>query len=227
MSNNIRIAVVDDHEIFGKAISDALMYENNFNVVFLAENGVELLFELDKNPVDIVILDLNMPVMAGKETLLLTKRKHPEIKIIVLSSYDDHYIILDSLKNGANAYLSKHCGIDELIDAIHGVMEKGFYFTEKFPQKLILEYTEKENGTLNTLKSKELSKRELDILRLICKEKCSREISESLHISERTVENHRYKISKKIGTSHGVGMLIYALQNGLAKITADGRIDFK
>lgn len=226
MSTNIRIAIVDDHEIVGKAISDALMYDNGFDVVFLAENGVELLYELEKNSVDVVILDLNMPVMSGGEALPVLNEKHPSIKIVVLSSHDDLSIKIDAFRKGAHAYLPKHCCIEELIDAIHSVFNKGFYFTKKLPQEFVEQYIDSD-GSISLSTKAILSKRELDILRLICEEKCSREISEALYISERTVENHRYKISKKIGTSHGVGMFIYALQNGLAKITADGKIDFE
>ncbi len=226
MSTNIRIAIVDDHEIVKKAISDALMYENDFNVVFLAENGVELLYELERHSLDVVILDLNMPFMSGGEALPILNEKHPDVKIIVLSSHDDLLIKIDAFRKGAHAYLPKHCCIEELIDAIHSVFDKGFYFTKKLPQELVEQYIESDNNNCFTTKAA-LSKRELDILKLICEEKCSREISEALYISERTVENHRYKISKKIGTSHGVGMFIYALQNGLAKITADGKIEFE
>lgn len=226
MSTNIRIAIVDDHEIVGKAISDALVYDNGFDVVFLAENGVELLYELERNPIDVVILDLNMPVMSGGEVLPILNEKHPDIKIVVLSSHDNLLIKIDAFRKGAHAYLPKHCCIEELIDAINSVFEKGFYFTKKLPQELVEQYIDLEEENHLTTKPI-LSKRELDILKLICEEKCSREISEALYISERTVENHRYKISKKIGTSHGVGMFVYALQNGLAKITADGRVEFK
>jgi DNA-binding NarL/FixJ family response regulator len=225
MPTNIRVAVVDDHEIFRKAISDALIYENGFDVVFLAGNGVELLFELERNQVDVVILDLRMPVMSGKDALLIMNEKYPETKVIVLSMYDEYFVAIDMLQKGAHAYLSKDCGIEELIDAIHGVVNQGLYFTEKFPKEFMeqfIETSEIKYSARNSL----LSERELDILRLICEEKCSREISESLNISERTVENHRYKISKKIGTSHGIGMLVYALQNGLAKITANGKVNF-
>jgi len=225
MSTNIQIAIVEDHAIVGKAISDALVYDNGFDVVFLAENGVELLYELKRNPVDVVILDLNMPVMSGSEVLPILIEKHPKTKIIVLSSYDNQLLTIDILRKGAHAYLSKLCCIDELIDAIHSVMNKGFYFTEKLPKELIDQFIETNDNKCVSYNAK-LSSRELDVLKLICEEKCSREISDILHISERTVENHRYKISKKIGTSHGIGMFVYALKNGLAKITSDGKVDF-
>jgi len=225
MPANIRIAIVDDHEIVRKSISDALMYANGFNMVFLAENGVELLFELERNPVDVIILDLQMPIMSGEEALVLVRERYPETKIIVLSSYDNRPIMADAFQKGSNAYLSKDCGIEDLIDAIHGVMEKGYYFTENFQQELVDSFTQPNNNSY-PFTNQILSERELDIIKLICEEKCSREISEKLNISERTVENHRYHISKKIGTSNGIGMLVYALQNGIAKITADGKIEF-
>lgn len=225
MLTDIRIAVANDHEIFRKAISDSLSCEYGFNVVFQAENGVELLFELERNQVDVVILDILMPVMSGKDVLLIMKDKHPETKVVVLNRYEEDLVAIDVIRKSAHAYLPKSCGVEELIDTIYQVVNKGVCFSEKIPYGLI----EKSNEISDVKwsgKNTSLSERELDILRLICEEKCSREISHHLNISERTVENHRYKISKKIGTSHGIGMLVYALQNGLAKITANGKVYF-
>lgn len=226
MSSKIRLAIVDDHEIFKKAISDALTYDNNFNVVFNAKNGVELLFELERNIVDVVILDLQMPVMSGNDALFILSEKYPEIKIIILSMLDDPLIMIDTLQNGASAYLTKDCDIEELIEAINGVMNNGFYFTEKFPQEIKNQLAEQSNIKHKPLSSI-LSEREVDILKLICLEKCSKEISEELQIAERTVQNHRYKISKKIGTSSSVGFLVYALLNGIATINAEGKVVFE
>lgn len=225
MPTTIRIAVANNHEIFRKAISDSLAYESAFNVVFQAENGVNLLFELEKNQVDVVILDLQMPVMSGKDVLMIMKDKYPETKVLILSMYDEDLVVIDTIQKITHTYLPKSCRVEELIDAIYSVVNNRSGSSEKLPPELI-ERTTKTRNIKWSKKNTYLSGRELDILRLICEEKCSREIAHYLHISERTVENHRYKISKKIGTSHGIGMLVYALQNGLAKITADGKVHF-
>jgi len=103
---------------------------------------------------------------------------------------------------------------------------QGYYFTDDFPKELINKILNKKSAT-PIIPDFIISEREKEIIRLICQEKCSREIAEKLEITERTVENHRYNISKKIETSSSVGFLVYALLNGLAKITADGKVVFE
>jgi len=226
MTNKTRLAIVDDHEIFKKAISDALTYENDFNVVFLAKNGIELLFELEKNTIDVVILDLQMPIMSGIDTLPLISNKYPTIKVVVLSMIDDPSIMIEAFNNGASAYLTKDCDIEELIEAINEVMNNKFYFTETFPHEIQKQIFGQSNR-IHKQSISILSERETEILKLICTEKGSKEISEELNIAERTVQNHRYKISKKIGTSSSVGFLVYALLNGIATINAEGKVVFE
>ena len=225
MNSTIRIAIADDHTLFRKSLSDALTYEFNLDVVFSASNGAELIYNLATNSVDVILLDLRMPVISGFEALKIIRNKYPQIKIIIVSMDNGIEFIEASFENGANAHLSKNCDIEELLDAIRMTHLHGYYFMDDFPKEMINKIINKRSAP-SVLQDFTVSKREKEIIRQICLEKSSREIAENLAISERTVENHRYKISKKIGTSHGIGMLVYALQNGLVEITADGKVSF-
>ena len=194
--------------------------------MFNVANGVELIYNLSTNPVDVILLDLRMPVMSGHEALKIIKVKYPQIKFIIVSMNNDIPFIEESFERGASAHLSKECDIDDLLDAIHMAHSQGFYFSDDFPKPLINKIVSKENVT-RIIPPSIVSDRETEIIRLICLEKCSKEIAEELQIAERTVQNHRYHISKKIGTSSSVGMLVYALLNGLATITAEGQVVFE
>lgn len=222
----IRVAIADDHNLFRKTLADSLIYENNLDVVFDAANGAELLYNLSTNPVDVILLDLRMPVMSGHEALKIIKDKYPQIKIIIVSMDNDIPFIEESFERGASAHLSKTCDIEDLLDAIQMAHRQGYYFSDDFPKPLISKIVNKENIT-RIIPPSIVSERETEIIRLICLEMCSKRISEELKIAERTVQNHRYHISKKIGTSSSVGMLVYALLNGLATISAEGKVVFE
>lgn len=226
MPNNLRIAIADDHTIFRKTLSDSLIYEEGLNVVFNAANGNELLFELKRHPIDVIILDLDMPIMSGQDALKLIKEKYPQIKIIVLSMHNDLQLIRNMFIEGTNCFLSKGCDIDDLIDAIHAVWKQGFYFTEDFPRELIYSMLEAKEIQTCPSTAVKFTDRELAILKLVCKGESRSEISKKLNISIRTVENHRYNISKKIGSSSSINILIYALHSGIAKISSDQEIVF-
>jgi DNA-binding NarL/FixJ family response regulator len=223
----LKIAVADDHTIFRKAFVDALNYGNfNFDIVFHVSNGSELLFELEKNEVDLILLDLEMPVMSGYDALKLIKSKYPKIKVIILSMTEPCGVAQHLFKNGINGFLYKACEMDDLLDAIYTVMDNGYYFNDKTAEYFLDVMDDHSLQSIEDSQNK-LSDRERDVLKCILQEKCAKQISTDLNISERTVENHRYNISKKIGTSNSIGMLVYALCNSLATITAEGKVVFE
>jgi DNA-binding NarL/FixJ family response regulator len=223
----IKVGIADDHEIFCKSLRDALVYDNDFDVLFTAENGSELLFELDKATIDILILDLRMPVISGTEALPIISEKFPDLKIVILSSFESPYLIIETMQKGAHAFLNKKIGIDTLIEAMHHVLEKGYYFPDTLNEELLKEALKNSKLSVKSIIKSPLTSRELEIIKLICEEKNTKAISEQLNLSERTIENHRYRLSKKIGSSNSINILVYALQNGIAKITAEGKVQFE
>lgn len=225
VKNKIRVAIAEDHTLLRKALADALMFEDTLDVTFHVATGSELIFSLQFNPVDVVILDLNMPIMSGTDALIVMREKFPETKVIILSMHHDESTIINHFNLGANAYLYKGCDIDDMLDAIYSVHDNGYYLTESLPKAIIASLIQKKSITTPSSSAK-LTEREMAVFQLICQGLDRTEISNKLNINFRTAENHRYNISKKIGTRSSTGMLIYALQNGFARITSDQQIIF-
>jgi DNA-binding NarL/FixJ family response regulator len=222
----IRIALAEDHNVYRKALADALHHSNNnFQVVFHVPNGQELIYELRKNSVDVIILDIHMPVMTGEEALKIIKSEFPHIKIVVLSMIYDDYTISEFIRKGAHAFLPKDCEIEDLLDAIYGVMQQGYYFNDMYPVELLDDLIQSRD-VITEKEEKQLSEREIDVLKLACQELSSKEISEKLFINIRTVDNHRNHINSKIGARNNISLLVYALSNGLVRISADKKVVF-
>jgi DNA-binding NarL/FixJ family response regulator len=222
----IRLALAEDHNVYRKALADALHHSNNnFQVVFHVANGQELIYELRKNLVDVIILDIHMPVMTGSEALKIIKYEFPNIKIVILSMFYDDLTISEFIRKGAHAFLPKDCEIEDLLDAIYGVMQQGYYFNNMYPVDLLDKLIQNE-VIIPKRETKSLSEREIEVLRLTCQEMCSKKISEKLFISIRTVENHRNHINSKIGARNNISLLVYALSNGLVRISADKKVVF-
>lgn len=217
MEKKLKIGIAEDHDILRQTMSKLLSEEENVAEVFQASNGKELLTIHKKKSLDIVILDLNMPVMDGRETMKVLNGLDSDKKpgVIILSMYDTIDHIRKYISLGANAFLSKGCDYSELLKAINDVNEKGFYFNKIVTKQLVARTL---RSSAKIMLDNPLSLREKEILQLICKQQTSHEISDELQISLRTVENHRLHIMKKIGAKNGVGLLVYAMKNGLLDI---------
>lgn len=204
--------MAEDHLLFRQGLTTLLKEYEEINVLFDASNGIELLDELKKSKPDVILLDIEMPIMNGKEALLKIKEKYPAIKVIMISSYYDDAYITEYLLLGAVGFLPKHCDIEKVIDAIFAVYEQGFYFDNNISKSLLAKLM-KSKAVNPTLPNQILSNREIDILKLTCLEKTSKEISEELFISQRTVEWHRKQIMIKTKAKNVVGLVMYAIKN--------------
>lgn len=220
MTKTIKIGIADDHDILRQTMGKLLQAEKNMSVVVQASNGQELLDKMIENPIDVVILDLNMPVMDGRATLKALGRidtsKRPSV--IILSMYDSPDHIRKYVSMGANAFLSKGCEYPALVKAIKDVYSNGYHFNQQVSRELVSEIIRNSRKDAKLVIDTPLSEREIEILQLICQQKTSLEISQVLRISQRTVENHRLRISKKTGAKTSIGLLIYAMKNGLTDI---------
>ena len=211
------VAIAEDHDILRETMSKLLVAEDNVEAVVQASNGVELLELMRKNHIDIIILDLNMPVMDGRETIKVIASLEEDMRpgIVILSMHDTEEHVRKYIGMGANAFLSKGCEYSELLTAINDVHLKGFHFNKIVTRDLLKDILKM---TRKILLDNPLSQREIQIVQFICKQKTSSEIAEALKISLRTVENHRLHIMKKIGAKNGVGLLTYAMKTGLLDI---------
>ena len=224
MKRKIHIAIADDEQLFRAGIRFLLERVEEFEILFEAENGQELIDHLtlaDKIP-DIILMDLKMPVLNGVETTKIVHKQHPDIKIIALTSYGGKSFIINMIDVGASSYLLKNASPKNVIFTIQEVYKKGFYYDEQV-MKMIHENLISTNGKKirSDLDKKLLSKRELEVLELICSEYTTSEIAEKLFISPRTVDGHRNNLLLKTGSKNVAGLVIYGIQKKLVELSPD------
>jgi len=220
----INIAIADDEELFRKGIRFLLEREVHFNISFEAENGKKLIGFLSttKEVPDIILMDLKMPEMNGVQTTKFIHKAYPDIKIIALTSYGGKSFITNMIDVGASSYLLKNTSPKMVIHTINKVFEKGFYYDEKV-LKIIHENINSSSGKRikNDLEKHLLSKREIEILELICDQYSTSEIADKLFISKRTVEGHRTNLLLKTQSKNVAGLVIYGIQQRLIEVTPD------
>ncbi len=224
MKKKITIGVAEDHYLVRQGMVMLLQDEEELEVLFDVSNGEELLECLKSKKVDIILMDLDMPVLNGQQTLKIIRKKYPAIKVIMVSMYYSDEFISQCIQSGARGYLPKNCSIERVVDAIYAVHEQGYYFDDKVSKALLVKIVEDKEFN-PTFSSDVLSSREKEILELICQEKTNNEIADLLCISNRTVEAHRQNILKKTNAKNTAGVVIYAIKNGLYHIPPSGILE--
>ena len=209
----INIIIADDHTILLEGIT-ALISSKYINVVANCKNGQEVLDFLKEQEVDLVISDINMPVMDGITLVKKITKLYPKTKTMMLSMYEERHIINKAIKAGANGYMSKNAGKKDILNAIENCM-KG----EKVTFKRQSTFTQKSiQNTNKSIKEISLTNRERQILKLITQEATNTDISLSLNISKRTVEAHKKNIFLKLGVKNTIGLIKIALKSKIIKI---------
>lgn len=199
----IRIALADDHKLFAKGLEGLIEEHEGFLVTGLFPNGKELLEFLDKEEVDIVLTDLNMPIIDGFGVLRHCQKHHPDLKVIVLSMYDEEKIFKDCIKLGAEAFVLKDADPDELIFTINEVHEGRYLldFKRVIQQANLMPF-------FDAFREKyRLSRRETQILKMISDGMLNREIADSLSLSIQTIETHRKNIYLKLQVTSRVELI--------------------
>lgn len=209
----IRIAIADDHQMFIDGIKSLLKGNKNIQVVTEANNGEALLQQIANTPLNLILMDVNMPVMDGIETTKKVKELFPDIKVIMLTMFGTRDYIEKLLRAGANGYILKNTGKEELTTAIEKVMQGESYFSKEVTER-IMEGLQGKKTETNPMMV-ELTEREKDVLRLIAQELTSHEIADKLFISFHTVETHRKNLISKLQVKNIAGLVKYAVQNGL------------
>jgi two-component system, NarL family, response regulator DegU len=216
MSQPIKIAVVDDQQLFRKGLIALLKEFDSVDVMLEASNGQEFIEQIATNKPDLVLLDLEMPVMDGIATTIELHKKFPEIKVLIVTMYNEESMILHLIEKGAHGFLLKDNPIEMIMDAIHGIMETGYYFNDMI-SKVMVKGLMKTNKIKPSFGQAILSDREVEVLRLICQEMTNKEIADKLYLSVRTVDGHREKILQKTGAKNVAGMVMYAMRNNLVE----------
>lgn len=213
----LKIAITNDHTLFRKSLGMLLNSFNNMQVVLEASNGSELLEKLKTTNVDILLLDLQMPVLDGFETSRHVKEKYPEIKILILTLMSGADIIEKVINMGVNGYFTKNTPPNELENAIWNLKEDGFYFEDSLSQVInkILSTTDNQ-----TIKEHEVlfTERELEIIKLTAEGFKAREISEKLFISPKTVNNHKQNIQNKYKFENMMTAILYCINHNLINV---------
>lgn len=214
----IRIAAADDQKTFRQSLVRAINFMDGLEVVIEAGNGKELIEKLDQVPADVIMLDLNMPEMDGISATLAIRDRFPEMKIIILSQYDDDSHIIHLVENGAHAYLTKNAELEEIDAAIRAVHDKGFYFNDRVNLAMINRMARNDRFKASFDHNAEFTEMELQVLKLICREKNSQEIAALVYRSARTVEGIRQRMLDKIGAKNIAGLVLFAIRNNLIRL---------
>ncbi len=215
MADKINIAVVDDQQLFRKGIISLLKPIKDFNICFEAENGEDFFEKLEEEIMpDVILLDLQMPIMDGIATTIKLKKRFPEVKIIILTIHDEEEMIVHLIEKGAHGFLPKNEDIKNVIDSIYSVHQTGHFFNEKVSQALVRGLMSSKKIT-PLFENAELNDREIKIIKLICKELTSPEIAEELLLSTKTIDNHRVEILRKVGARNTAGLVMYAMKHSL------------
>lgn len=212
----IKVAIADDHAIFRTGIRTALSLKKDIELVAEADNGKQLLELLTRITPDVILLDIQMPIMDGITTLPEIRSLYPAVKVIILSMHNDHSMISKLMEIGANSYLTKNSDSETIYEAIKTCFEQEFYFNDITNIALLasLRTKRQENATNE---DHQLNEKEVRILKLMCEEKTTKEIADIMEISPRTVEAMRDKLKVKTGARSMAGLVMYAVNHGILK----------
>ncbi|RZK52050.1 MAG: response regulator transcription factor [Pedobacter sp.] len=209
---NLKVFIADDHQILIDGIVSFFNELEGFEVIGYANDGINLLRDIAVKTPDIILLDLNMPKLDGISTLKKLKENYPNIKVIILSNYHQSQLIKETKSLGASGYVLKNGSKSDLLAAIETAQSGKLYFPEAEEINLDTQRV----FTDEFMKKHQLTKREVEIIRLVCEELSSKEIGDKLFIAEFTVTTHRRNILSKLGLKNTPGLINFAKQNGIA-----------
>lgn len=212
----INVIIADDHVLYRAGVKTALSSKKDIKVIAEADNGSHLLNLLKGIQPDVILLDIQMPIMDGIATLPEVKRLYPKIKIIMLTMMDDQSMITRLMELGANSYLTKTSDSEIIYEAIKTCFEQEFYFNSLTNKALLNNLRQKTSPSIKLhQEDATLSEKEITVLRLMCEEKSTREIAEAVELSPRTIEAIRDKLKTKTGAKSTAGLIMFAVKNKL------------
>ncbi|RFZ84082.1 DNA-binding response regulator [Mucilaginibacter terrenus] len=218
--NKMNVAIVDDQNLFRQSLALLINSVDEFNLVNDSAGGQDFLDTLTSKiiQVDVAIIDMDMPGMNGIQLNKALHELHPEIKVIILSVHVSEALISQMINAGAASYLAKNCDKDELITAVTQVYQKGYYFNNEALKAISKSVHYRNTPTLISNLPVELTRREKEILLLICNEYSNAEIAEKLFLSIRTVEGHRNNLLAKTNCRNTAGLVLFAIKYNLLDV---------
>lgn len=218
MYTPIKIVIADDHEIFRDGFKVMLRKQEDVEIVAEAENGRELLRQVEAHQPEVVITDIKMPLLDGIEATREIKNRWPHIEIVALSMFDEENLVVDMLEAGAKGYLLKNTHKAEVLQAVKTVYKGETYYCNATSNKLAQLIAKSHFNPYKHIKKPTFSEKEIEIIKLICQELSNKEIANELGLSTRTIEGYREKILEKIEAKNIAGLVIYAIKNNIYQV---------
>lgn len=211
----IKVIIADDHALFRTGVKTALSMKKDIKMIGEADNGMQLLNLLKHLQPDVLLLDIQMPIMDGITTLPEIKKLYPDIRVVMLTMHNDHSMISKLMELGANAYLTKNSDSDVIYEAVKTVFEQEYFFNALTNKALIDGLRMKRQAEAVLPLDTKLTDKEITVLRLMCEEKSTKEIADQVDLSPRTVEAIRDKLKTKTGAKSMAGLVMFAVKTGI------------
>lgn len=215
MQEPIKVIIADDHVLYRAGVKTALSSKKDIKVIAEADNGMHLLNLIKTIQADVILLDIQMPIMDGITALPEVKKLCPQTKIIMLTMVDDNSMITKLMELGANSYLTKNSDSEIIYEAIKTCFEQEYYFNSLTNKALLSNLKQRNVATPQQMAQQDvqLNDKETTILRLMCEEKSTKEIADMVDLSPRTVEAIRDKLKVKTGSKTTAGLIMYAVKH--------------
>ncbi|WP_316737768.1 response regulator transcription factor [Pedobacter aquatilis] len=211
-ATTLPIAIVDDHTLFRQGLANLLSEFEEIDIVFQATNGVDMQNQIKSHPgVQLVLMDINMPVMDGYAATRFIKKEYPDVKVLALSMHEEEKAIIEMLKAGAGGYILKGSTPSDLVIAIKAIIEKGFYINEMVSGRLLFQLKKEDPKPI-------ITEKELTFLQHCSTELTYKDIADLMNISPRTVDNYRESLFAKLNIKTRTGLVVYGIKNDLIKI---------
>ncbi len=208
-NKKIRLLIADDHQVLLDGLVMMLQNETNLEVVSTAPNGQEVINQLATLQIDVLLMDIQMPIMDGYEAAQIIREKHPNVKVIILSMHSERVFVEKMYSTGISGYLLKSAGKDEILQAIEKVNSGSQYFSSEITATLLSQNTNKSTS----ITTSQLTKREKEILGLISTGLTNPEIAKKLFLSTDTIKTHRKNMMRKLNLNNTAGLVKYALEH--------------
>jgi DNA-binding NarL/FixJ family response regulator len=217
VNSQIRLVIADDSPVFRKGLIHSITLGGypSFHIIGEANNGENLIKEIERKQPDIALTDIRMPSMDGFEASRIINKKFSSTSVIALTMFNDEESIYKMFESGAKGYLTKDADVDEIVEAVKTVYEGEMYYCSRSSMSLIKRIGPTKYNHYKKSTVVRFTEREIQLIRLICFQLTNKEIADKMKISSRTVEEYSHNIKEKIDAKNAVGIALYALKNNI------------
>ncbi len=212
---DIRVAIADDHKIFREGMKMTLKGKDYLKILWEAENGKDLMHKMQIKKPDVLLMDISMPEVDGVNAISLLRKEYDDVRIVVLTMYDDQEMITKMMEMGANAYLTKATDPEEIYRAILTCMQEDFYFNDMVNKAMLSRLQTRRSMRQFYSNPVKFSEKEIHILQLLAEDKTTDDISKEVFLSPRTIETIRQNMKTKVGAKTIAGLIMYGVRNNL------------